>query len=468
MTTELLRRWRQALGEHHVLSGGDAAPFLLDHRGRYQGQALAVVFPDSPAAVAHIVRDCVAQGLAMVPQGGNTGLVGGATPQGGSNTVVINLRRCQRIRNVDTSNNTLIAEAGCTLASVQAAAQAVNRLYPLSLASEGSATVGGNLATNAGGTQVLRYGTARDLVLGLEVVTPQGEIWSALRGLRKDNTGYDLKQLYIGSEGTLGIITAACLKLYPATPTQHVALVAVHDAAACLHLFEQLDHRFGPQLTAFEVMSAASLEVVNQSFPNLCPTLTPAPWQCLIELSSALPATQQSDALEHSLGQLLEQHHILDAVLAQNQAEFERLWAIRENISDAQRKQGKNLKHDISLPRSAIPAFLEHCQQDLQTRLPGIRFITFGHLGDGNLHYNLTRPEHMSEAAFLGQQTALSECVHDLVHAHGGSISAEHGIGQLKRDVLPRYKSALELRLMQQIKQALDPLNRMNPGKVLR
>ncbi|MCK9509565.1 MAG: FAD-binding oxidoreductase [Pigmentiphaga sp.] len=467
MTEALLARWRRTLGAAHVLNGEDAEPYLLDHRGRYHGRALAVVFPDSTETVAQVVRDCVAQRLPMVPQGGNTGLVGGGIPDPRAPAVVINLRRCQRIRKLDPANNTLTLEAGCTLARAQQAAREIDRLYPLSLASEGSATIGGNLATNAGGTQVLRYGNTRELVLGLEVVTAQGDIWNGLRGLRKDNTGYDLKQLYIGSEGTLGIITAACLKLFAPTPTQHAALLAVPDMAGCIALLERLEQVFGPQLTAFEVMSAASLDVVRQSFPDLRAPLAQAPWQCLIEVSSALDPAQQGAALEAALATLLEQGRIQDAVIAQSVAEFERLWAIRESISDAQRKQGKNLKHDISLPRSEMVRFIEHCQQRLRERLPGLIFITFGHLGDGNLHYNLTRPAHLSEADFLAQQAALAEIVHDEVHAHQGSISAEHGIGQLKRDVLPRYKSDVELGLMKQIKQALDPLNLMNPGKVL-
>lgn len=459
------------VGADQVLLDGTAqAPYLSDWRGRYHGQARAVVRPQSTAEVAAVVRYCADAGWPVVPQGGNTGLCGGATPDASGRAILLSLSRLRQIRAVDAPNNTLTAEAGCLLAEVQTAARAAGRLFPLSLAAEGSATLGGNLSTNAGGVQVLRYGNTRDLTLGLEVVLANGEVWNGLRGLRKDNTGYDLKHLFIGAEGTLGVITAATVKLFAAPQSQCTAWVAVNEAAAAVSLLQRLQQTFGALLTACELVSEAALGLVLQHLPQTRRPLAVAPWYVLFELSSGTADAALSAAVADFLADMLEnptEVGVCDAVLAQNLAQATQLWTLREQIAEAQKREGLSIKHDISLPISAIPEFLQRAEHGLRRAFPALRVVAFGHLGDGNLHYNLSYPSVAENSQFIAAQTAVNHQVYALVSALGGSISAEHGIGQLKRELLPAYKSAVELQLMQAVKAALDPRGLMNPGKVL-
>ncbi|MBW7900137.1 MAG: FAD-binding oxidoreductase [Rhodocyclaceae bacterium] len=442
------------------------APHLVDWRGRYRGAARCVVRPGCAAEVAAVVRACADAGAPIVPQGGNTSLCGAATPDASGTAVVVALGRLNRVRAVDAENDTLTAEAGCTLAAVQAAATGAGRLFPLSIASEGSAQLGGNLSTNAGGVHVLRYGNTRDLTLGLEVVLPSGELWEGLRGLRKDNTGYDLKHLFIGAEGTLGIITAATLKLFPLPRERATAWVAVASPAAAIGLLGALRDEFGPLLTACELVSEVSLGFVLRHIPGSARPLGASPWHVLVELSSGGDADLQS-WLEAWLAGLIERGQCSDAVVAQSGAQARRLWALREHISEAQRIEGFSIKHDVSLPISRLPVFLEQAEKALAAAFPGLRTVVFGHVGDGNLHYNLSMPAAGDNAAFIAAQPAANRIVHDLVHAHDGSISAEHGLGQLKREEILRYKSPVEMAAMRAVKRALDPQGLMNPGKVL-
>jgi FAD/FMN-containing dehydrogenase len=451
----------------------DMAPFLTDWRRRWTGRALAVAQPATPEGVAAVLRHCRAQRIAVVPQGGNTGLSGGATPDAGGQAVVLSLLRLARIRAVDPLNDTITVDAGCTLAQVQQAAQDAGRLFPLSLAAEGSCTIGGNLATNAGGVQVLRYGNARELCLGLEVVTADGEIWDGLRALRKDNTGYDLRDLFIGSEGTLGVITGAVLKLHPRPARRTVAFAAVHTPQAALALLTLARERLGPALTAFELVSATCLDLVLRHVPAARqPFGTAAPWYVLLEASEsgaqAADGASGSPALEALLETALERGLLADAAVSASQAQFEALWLLREAVSEAQGAEGKTIKHDIALPISALADFLAQAGAATAALAPQLRLVAFGHLGDGNLHYNFSPPASgMDAAAFLALEAPLNQCVHDLVARHGGSVSAEHGLGVLRRDEAARYKSALELRLQRAIKEALDPLGLLNPGKLL-
>jgi D-lactate dehydrogenase (cytochrome) len=488
---DLLDQLRGLVGAAHVLTGADAAPFLTDWRKRFTGKAHAVVRPASAQQVADVVKLCAHTSTPIVPQGGNTGLVGGATPDASGNAIVLSLARMNKIRGIDAANNTLIAEAGCVLQTVQEAAAAQGRLFPLSLAAEGSATIGGNLSTNAGGTQVLRYGNARELCLGLEVVTPRGELWDGLTGLRKNNTGYDLRDLFIGAEGTLGIITAACVKLFPLPRAQVTALAALNNVEDAVTLLGLAQAHCGPTLTGFELFSEACLKLVEKHFSDhRSPFGARHPQYVLLELSDHESEAHAQQLLESTMQTALERGLAQDAVIAQSQAQSRALWELREHISEAQALEGKNIKHDISVPISRIAAFVQETDALLQQHFAGMRMVTFGHLGDGNLHYNVSPPEYgsrnidaafevkmaekaheycadTSETLFLSQQSAIYQCVHDQVRKHAGSISAEHGIGQLKREELLRYKSEVELRLMRVIKLALDPLNIMNPGKVL-
>jgi FAD/FMN-containing dehydrogenase len=461
----LIAELRRLLGERHVLTAADdLAPYCTDWRGRYTGSALCVVLPGHTEEVAAAVRACTAAGAAIVPQGGNTGLCGGATPTGGE--VVVCLRRLNRIRAVDVDNNSITVDAGCTLQAVQEAARDADRLFPLSLAAEGSATLGGNLSTNAGGVQVLRYGNARELTLGLEVVLADGRIWDGLRALRKDNTGYDLKHLFIGAEGTLGLITAATLKLFPRPRTQATAWVAVPDPAAAVRLLARLRDAAGDNVTAFEIVSRPALDLVLRHIPNARDPLLGNPaWQVLIELSGA--REDLSATLEQALEAAAEDGIVVDAVLAASGAQTVALWALRENVSEAQKIEGVSIKHDIAVPVSRIAEFIARADAALQTAFPQVRIVCFGHIGDGNLHYNQSRPDAQSNAEFIAQTESVNRLVHDLVHELGGSISAEHGLGQLKRDEVLRYKGATEMDMMRAVKQALDPRGVMNPGKLL-
>ncbi|TCS39633.1 D-lactate dehydrogenase (cytochrome) [Paucimonas lemoignei] len=460
---------RAVVGPAHVLtSPGDLIAYVTDHRRRHIGAALAVVRPGNTEEVAAIVRLCQQHRVPIVPQGGNTGLVLGSVPDTSGNALVLSLTRLNRIRGIDTVNDTLIAEAGCILKNVQDAAADAGRLFPLSLASEGSCTIGGNLSSNAGGTAVLRYGNARELCLGLEVVTAEGEIWDGLRGLRKDNTGYDLRDLFIGAEGTLGIISAAVLKIYPRPRAQLTALAAVRNPAAALALLASAREHCGDTLTGFELMSEICLQLVQKHFPELhSPFSQRHPHYVLLELSDQESEQHASQLLETVIGNALEAGLIEDAVVATSMAQSAQLWKLREHISAAQAAEGKNIKHDIAVPISRIGDFIDTTDRLLAEAFPGCRLVTFGHLGDGNLHYNVSAPEGMPDDLFLARQAAVNRVVHDSVHRYDGSISAEHGLGALKREEILRYKSPVELRLQHAIKNALDPLNLMNPGKLI-
>ena len=460
---DLIETLAGIVGAGHVLTApADIAPFVTDWRGRYRGAARCVVRPGDTHEVAAVVKACAAAGVPMVPQGGNTSLCGAATPDDSGGAVVISLSRLNRILAVDPENSTISVQAGCSLATVQAAARDADRLFPLALASEGSCQIGGNLSTNAGGVQVLRYGNTRELTLGLEVVLANGEIWNGLRGLRKDNTGYDLKQLFIGAEGTLGIITAAVLKLFPLPRAQTTCWLSLPDATAAVNLINRAKSAFDARLTAFELISETALGLVLRHIPGTRRLLAPAPWYVLAEFSDVAPAE-----VEHWLAGCIDSGLATDGVIAQSGAQAEKLWALRENISEAQKIEGVSIKHDIAVPVSRIPQFLDACDKALCAAYPGIRIVAFGHVGDGNLHYNLSKPEAGDNAAFIVSQPAVNAIVHDIVHALNGSISAEHGLGQLKRDEILRYKSPTEMALMRSIKQALDPQGLMNPGKVL-
>lgn len=466
---DFLQACRDAIGADHVLTAdADTAGYLSDQRGRYTGKALAVLRPGSTQDVAAIVALCHHYRVPVVPQGGNTGLVLGSVPDLSGNAVLMSLTRLNRIRAVDPVNHTMTVEAGCVLHAIQQAAVDVQRLFPLSLAAEGSCTIGGNLSTNAGGTGVLRYGNARELCLGLEVVTAQGDIMSSLRGLRKDNTGYDLRDLFIGAEGTLGIITAAVLKLFPLPKAKVTALTALRTPGHALQLLSMAQARCGAALTGFELMSDFCLQLVTRHCPSLrVPFSERHAHYVLLELSDDESDAHATGMFESLIGSALEQSLIEDAVIASSIAQSRSLWQLREHISMAQAHEGKNIKHDISLPISSIDEFIRVTDGLVQQASPGCRMVTFGHLGDGNLHYNVSPPSGVKDTDFILQQATINRVVHDSVHGFGGSISAEHGLGALKRDDIRRYKSAVELQLMRSIKQALDPHALMNPGKVL-
>jgi FAD/FMN-containing dehydrogenase len=469
----LLQALREAVGPAQVLThdepGADLSAWEKDWRGRAHGRAMAVVRPGNTAEVAAVVKACAAAGASLVPQGGNTGLVVGSVPDGSGTQVLLSLTRLNAVRALDTANLTLTVEAGCVLQAVQQAAEQAGLLFPLSLAAEGSCTIGGNLATNAGGTQVLRYGNARDLCLGLEVVTAQGDVWHGLSGLRKDNTGYDLRDLYIGSEGTLGVITAATLKLFPQPLARLTAWAAVPSLDAAVGLLGLAQRHLGAGLTGFEVMGQFALSLVDKHFPALrVPLWRDSPCCVLLENSDSESEAHARQQFERLLEAALEQGLVSDAVVAESLAQARGLWHIRESIPLAQAQEGLNIKHDISIPVSRIPAFCAETDALLARDIPGVRLVNFGHLGDGNLHYNVQAPEHADAADFLRtQEGQVNHLVFDAVSRYHGSISAEHGVGSLKVDTLPQHKDPVALALMRTIKQALDPLNTMNPGRVL-
>jgi len=476
--TQLIKQLKAIIGDAAVITDPqEAAPYATDWRKRYFGKPLAVVKPASTAEVAAVVKLCAATRTAIVPQGGNTSLCGGATPLAAEDAsrfvpdggqIVLKLSRMNRVRAVDPVNNTITVEAGCVLANVQQAAAGAGRLFPLSLAAEGSCEIGGNLSTNAGGTAVLRYGNARDLVLGLEVVLPDGQIWDGLRGLRKDNTGYDLKQLFVGAEGTLGIITAAVLKLFPKPRARATALVALESPAKALELLSHMQGACGDRLTGFELMSAYCLSLVARHFPaTKLPFRDAYPQYVLLELSDTASAEELDAALHGALAEANGRGLILDAAVATSGAQAEALWALRENIPEAQVQEGQQIKHDVSVPISRIAEYIAATDAELQRAFPGVRMVTFGHLGDGNLHYNIAPPAGGDEDAFMARAGEVSRVVHDSAARFSGSISAEHGLGQYKREEILRYKSPLEMELMRRIKAALDPQGIMNPGKVL-
>jgi FAD/FMN-containing dehydrogenase len=454
------------LGPSHVLvEHADVAAYLVEERGLYRGSALAVVRPRDADEVAFVVAQCAAQGVSLVPQGGNTGLVGGGVPFGG---IVLALGRLNRIREVDPVNATITAEAGCTLQNVQQAAAAADWLFPLSLGSEGSCQIGGNLATNAGGTAVLRYGNTRDLVLGLEVVLADGRVWSGLKGLRKDNSGYDLKNLFIGSEGTLGVITAAVLKLFPKPKARVTAFVGCASPHHALQAFDRLRASAGDTLTAFEYMPRFGLEMVLEHAPGATRPLAAAyPAHALIELSSPDPRAPLTEELEVVLAQAIEDGVLDDATIAASEAQNKGLWYLRESMSEVQGREGGSIKHDVSVPVSGVAEFIDRATAACEAAMPEVRVCAFGHVGDGNIHFNLSQPVGMEKAAFLGQWERFNRIVHDIAAAMGGSIAAEHGIGLIKRDELLLYKDPVAVDLMRTLKRALDPQNLLNPGKVV-
>ena len=455
-----------------MLTDGDLIAWEQDWRRRARGRALAVVRPGSTEEVAAVVRACAAAGASIVPQGGNTGLSVGSTPDGSGTQVVLSTTRLNRVRAIDRDNLTMTVEAGCILQSLQETAEKEGLLFPLSLAAEGSCTIGGNLGTNAGGTQVVRYGNTRELCLGLEVVTPQGEVWEGLSGLRKDNTGYDLRDLFIGSEGTLGIITAATMKLFPLPAAQLTAWAAVPSMEAAVRLLG-LAHRYlGAGLTGFEVMGQFALSLVIKHMPQLRVPFAglkgAPPYYVLLENSDSESEEHARQRFETLLELAFEDGCVLDAVVAESLSQAHELWHIRENIPLAQAEEGLNIKHDISVAASRIPAFVEHTDALLAREIPGVRLVNFGHLGDGNLHYNVQAPEGGDARAFLDTQEArVNALVYDAVAQFGGSFSAEHGVGALKADKLALYKSPVALSMMRAIKRALDPQGLMNPGCML-
>ena len=471
--TALLSSLRALVGDAHVLTHQDPATDLSaweqDWRKRAHGRALAVVRPGSTDEVAEVVKACVAARVSIVPQGGNTGLVVGSVPDDTGTQVVLSLRRMNAVRELDAANLTFTVEAGCVLQNLQDTAERAGLLFPLSLAAEGSCTIGGNLATNAGGTQVVRYGNTRDLCLGLEVVTAQGEIWHGLGGLRKDNTGYDLRNLFVGSEGTLGIITAATLKLYPLPAARLTAWTAVPTLDAAVALLGLAHQHLGPGLTGFEVMGQFALSLVDKHFSQLrVPLWRDAPYCVLLENSDSESEAHARDQFGRLLETALEREVLSDAVVAESLAQAKQLWHMRESIPLAQAEEGLNIKHDISVPVSRIPAFCQETDALLQREIPGVRLVNFGHLGDGNLHYNVQAPEGTDGPLFLkSYEEKVNSLVFDAVKRYHGSISAEHGVGSLKVGKLPHYKDPVALALMRQIKQSLDPLNLLNPGRVI-
>jgi FAD/FMN-containing dehydrogenase len=466
---DLIETLGTIVGAQHVLQGGDLSAYEQDWRKRWHGKALAVVRPATTQQVAEVVKACATAKVSIVPQGGNTGMVVGSVPDASGQQVVLSLQRMNAVRQIDAGNMTVTVEAGCILQNLQDAAENAGFLFPLSLAAEGSCTIGGNLGTNAGGTQVLRYGNTRDLCLGLEVVTAQGEVWSGLSGLRKDNTGYDLRNLMIGSEGTLGIITAATMKLYPLPVASLTAWASLPSLAHAVQLLGLAQKHLASGLTGFEVMGQFALSLVAKHFPQQrVPLWDSVPFCVVLENSDFESEAHARARFDHLMEQALEAGIITDAVVAQTQAQAKALWHIRECIPLAQAEEGLNIKHDISIPVSRIPEFVEATDALLRAAIPGVRLVNFGHLGDGNLHYNVQCPAGADGKAFLQtQEPGVNKLVFDSVLAHGGSISAEHGIGSLKRDELPHYKSAVALDMMRAVKKALDPLGILNPGRVL-
>ncbi len=459
---------RTVVGAANVLDSGDLSAYEQDWRKRYRGRARVVVRPASTDEVAAVVRVCAREHVAIVPQGGNTGLVGASIPYDSGTQLLLNLARMNRVRAIDATNLTMTVDAGCVLQQVQQAAAAQGLLFPLSLAAEGSCTIGGNLATNAGGTQVLRYGNARELCLGLEVVTAGGEVWSGLSGLRKDNTGYDLRHLYLGSEGTLGVITGATLKLYPQPAASGTALAAVSSLPDAVALLQLAQARLGAALTGFEVMERYALGLVRKHFPQLAQPLPEHAWTVLLEQSDSESAEHARAQFEALLETALERGLIVDAAVAATIEQSRAMWQLRESIPMAQSVEGQNIKHDIALPVSAVAPFVERTDAALRRTFPGVRLVNFGHLGDGNLHYNVQPPEGIAPEAYLAEfEHAVNTLVYDALAEFGGSISAEHGIGALKRDELAQRKSPVALATMRAIKAALDPANLMNPGRML-
>lgn len=468
-TADTLSRLAAAAGSGGALraNSDDLTRYLVEWRGLFRGETPLVLRPVTVDAVAAIVRIAHETNTGLVPQGGNTGLVGGQIPDMSGNQVIVSLERMSSVRAVDPLNNTMIADAGCTLQSIQEVAASNNRLFPLSLASEGSCQVGGVISTNAGGTAVLRYGSMRDLVLGLEAVLPNGEIWNGLSGLRKNNTGYDLTRLLAGAEGTLGIITGAVVKLFPKPTATETAFAAIRNPQAAVELLARLQDASGGLVSTFEIISQSGFELTLRHFEGAKDPLSqPSDWYVLAEVTAGTDGWLRA-MLETALGSAIDDGLVLDATLAESESQRAALWALRENMSEAQKLEGASIKHDVSVPVSSVPAFLQQATDAVIAAMPGVRPVPFGHIGDGNIHFNLSQPLSMDPQAFLDQWQAMNGIVHGIVASLGGSISAEHGIGTLKRDEIKIYKSDVELGVMRAIKQALDPKGIMNPGKLL-
>jgi D-lactate dehydrogenase (cytochrome) len=461
---------REILGADGVLTDpNDIAPFLVDHRRLYEGRALAVVLPRSVEQVSRLSGWCNEQRIGLIPHGGNTGYCGGATPDESGRQIVVSMRKLNRIRNVDPLNYSLVAEAGCILLDVQRAADEAERLFPLSLGSEGTCQIGGNLSTNAGGLSVVRYGMMRELVLGLEVVLADGRVLSLLSALRKDNTGYDVKSLFLGAEGTLGIITAANLKLFPKIRSTATAFAAVRDVRSAVDILSRLREASGDRVSSFELIPHIGIELTTRHIPGVTDPLDkPYAWYVLCELSSARANDPLGDLMEETLAAAMETDLVLDAVVARSERERAALWKLRESIPEAQRIDGASLKHDISVTITALPEFVERASAWVREHVPDGRLVVYGHVGDGNLHFNLNQAPGTDHNTFLAREPVIKRAIHDLAHELGGSFSAEHGIGRLKVEELERYASPTELDVMRALKQALDPNGVLNPGKVLR
>jgi FAD/FMN-containing dehydrogenase len=468
MSAPIIEALAGIVGAKNVITDPDAmVPYLKEPRGLFHGKAQAVVRPGSVAEVSAVMKWASETGATVVPQGGNTGMVGGQVPVAEGREIILSLQRLDKVRSVDAAGDTMTVEAGVILQKAQEAAEAADRLFPLSLASEGSCTVGGNLSANAGGTAVIAYGNARELCLGLEVVLADGRVWNGLRQLRKDNTGYDLKNLFIGSEGTLGIITAAVLKLFPLPAARATAFLAVPDPEAALALLNKAKASAGGTLTTFEIMPRIGLDfVVRHASGARDPLSEPSPWYVLMEVC-AQAETGLSDAIEAFLGEALEEGLVTDAVLAGSLGQRADLWKLREMLSEVQTHEGGSIKHDVSVPLQATPEFLKRAIAKVEAMVPGCRPVPFGHLGDGNIHFNVSQPVGADKAAYLAGWGAMNEAVHAIVTELKGSISAEHGIGRLKRSLLPGVKDPVELDLMRTVKAALDPKGVLNPGSVL-
>lgn len=467
-SSPLLTRFAAVVGERNVLTdAADAKAYLAEPRDLFMGKARCILRPGSAEEVAAILKICDETGTAVVPQGGNTGLVGGQIPDQSGDEVVISLKRLDKVREIDISSSTMTVEAGMTLQRVQEEAEKVDRLFPLSLAAEGSCTIGGNLATNAGGTAVLAYGSARHLVTGLEVVLADGRILSGLSKLKKDNTGYDLMHLFMGSEGTLGIVTAAVVKLFPRPRSMETAFIGLADPHKALAFFELVQERAGPETKTFEIIARIGVDIViKHGVGSRDPLAEKHAWYILLEFTSQR-TEGLGELMESVLAEAFERELIEDAVVAASLDQRRDLWKLREDLSDLQKHEGGSIKHDVSVPVAHVPAFLDEMAQAVEATIPGARPVPFGHLGDGNIHANVSQPIGADKAAFLARWDELNAVVHAIASKHGGSISAEHGIGLLKRDLLPHVKDPAALELMRRIKTSFDPKNILNPGKVL-
>lgn len=470
LAPELLNRFRDIVGPKGWVSDPDIlAPHLVEPRDIYSGITPLMLRPANTEEVAAIVKLARETGTKLVPQGGNTGLVGGSIPFMGNDEIIVSLQRMNKIRSLDPLNDTITVEAGCVLAQVQQAAREADRLFPLSIGSEGSCTIGGNLSTNAGGNAVLRYGNTRDLALGLEVVLADGQVWDGLRGLRKDNTGYDLKDLFIGGEGTLGIITAAVLKLHPLPRALATAFAAVPDPAKAIDLLALAKSASGGQVTGFELISRLSLDFALKHNPGTNdPLAERSPWYVLMEFSSGRDDGAIGETLEAVLADGYEKGLVTDAAIAQSDSQRAAFWKLRELLSNSQRPEGGSIKCDISVPVSRMAEFIDLATRAVEAHIPGVRVVTFGHIGDGNVHFNSSQPLGWERAKFMALWDDVHQIVHDIAHGMKGSISAEHGVGRMKIDEIVHYKSPVEIEMMRRIKRAFDPDNILNPGKVVR